>query len=64
MSEQVIGSVAPFDLSKTGKFDRKTDQEYLRKRFYELATEYFEVAMFSMAANPRWIPVILSNAAF
>ena len=36
---------APFDLSKTRKFDRKKDQESLRQSFYKLAAQYFEVSL-------------------
>lgn len=62
MKESEIG-FAPFDLSKTRKFNRKTDQEHLRKSFYELASQYFEVSLFTVR-NPNWMPVTLSNLAF
>ena len=39
---------APFDLSKTRKFDRKKDQESLRKSFYKLGVQYFEVSCFTI----------------
>ncbi len=54
---------APFDLSKTRKFNRKTDQEHLRESFYELASQYFEVSLFTVR-NLNWMPVTLSNLAF
>ena len=54
---------APFDLSKTRKFNRKTDQEHLRKSFYELASQYFEVSLFTVR-NLTWMSVTLSNLAF
>lgn len=63
MDKEREENFAPFDLSKTRKFDKKTDQEHLRKSFYELASQYFEVAMFT-AMNFRWMPVTLANAAF
>ncbi len=53
----------PFDLSKTRKFDKKTDQEQLRKSFYKLAVQYFEVATYTLI-NLNWMPVTLSNIAF
>ena len=40
---------APFDLSKTRKFDRKKDQESLRKSFYKLGVQYFEVSCLTLA---------------
>ena len=46
---------APFDLSKTRKFDRKKDQESLRKSF--------EVSCFTIK-NLNWMPVTLANVAF
>ena len=54
---------APFDLSKTRKFDRKKDQESLRKSFYKLGVQYFEVSCFTIK-NLNWMPVTLANVAF
>lgn len=54
---------APFDLTKSVKFDRHTDQEYLRKSFFELASQYFEVAKYT-AFNLNWMSVTLANVAF
>lgn len=54
---------APFDLSKTRKFDRKKDQESLRKSFYRLGTQYFEVSCFTIK-NLNWMSVTLANVAF
>ena len=54
---------APFDLSKTRKFDRKKDQESLRKSFYKLGAQYFEVSCFTIK-NLNWMPVTLANVAF
>lgn len=53
----------PFELSKTRKYDRKTEQEHLRKSFYELASSYFEVSLYTIK-NFNWMPVTLSNLAF
>lgn len=54
---------APFDLSKIRKFDRKKDQESLRKSFYKLGVQYFEVSCFTKK-NLDWMPVTLANIAF
>jgi hypothetical protein len=54
---------APFDLSKTRKFDRKKDQGSLRKSFYKLGVQYFEVSCFTIK-NLNWMPVTLANVAF
>lgn len=54
---------APFDLSKTRKFDRKKDQDSLRKSFYKLGVQYFEVSCFTIK-NLNWMPVTLANVAF
>ena len=54
---------APFDLSKTRKFDRKKDQDSLRKSFYKLGVQYFEVSCFTIR-NLNWMPVTLANVAF
>ena len=54
---------APFDLSKTRKFDRKKDQVSLRKSFYKLGVQYFEVSCFTIK-NLNWMPVTLANVAF
>ena len=54
---------APFDLSKTQKFDRKKDQDSLRKSFYKLGAQYFEVSCFTIK-NLNWMPVTLANVAF
>lgn len=54
---------APFDLSKTRKFDRKKDQDSLRKSFYKLGVQYFEVSCFTIK-NSNWMPVTLANVAF
>lgn len=54
---------APFDLSKTRKFDRKKDQESLRKSFYKLGVQYFEVSCFTIK-NLNWIePLFLALSA-
>ena len=54
---------APFDLYKTRKFDRKKDQESLRKIFYKLGVQYFEVSCFTIK-NLNWMPVTLANVAY
>ena len=54
---------APFDLSKTRKFDRKKYQDSLRKSFYKLGVQYFEVSCFTIK-NLNWMPVTLANVAF
>ena len=57
------GGFAPFDLYKTRKFDHKKDQESLRKSFYKLGSQYFEVSCFTIK-NLDWMPVTLANMAF
>ena len=47
---------ATFDLSKTRKFDRKKDQEFLRQSFYKLATQYFEVSFFIFSTKANITP--------
>ena len=54
---------APFDLTKSRKYDRNTDQLALCKSFYELACTYYDVAH-HIFPNFEWMPVTLSNAAF
>lgn len=54
---------APFDLSKTRKYDRKKDQESLMRSFYKLGVQYFEVSCFTIK-NMDWMPVTLANVAF
>lgn len=54
---------APFDLSKTRKFDRKKDQDSLKKSFYKLGVQYFEASCFTIK-NLNWMPVTLANVAF
>lgn len=54
---------APFDLTKSRKYDRNTDQLALSKNFYELACTYYDVAH-HIFPYLGWMPVTLSNAAF
>ena len=54
---------APFDLSKTPKYDKKVDQKHLAKSFYRLACQYYEVSLFTLC-NLNWMPVTMANAAF
>ena len=61
--ENVENSFAPFDLTKTPKFDRETDKEHLTKSFYRLAVQYYAAARFILF-NQEWIPVAMTNVAF
>ena len=54
---------APFDLAKTPKYNKQTDQEHLSKNFYKLALQYYEVSLYTLS-KPAWISVTMANAAF
>lgn len=56
-------SFAPFDLTKSRKYNRNTDRLALSKSFYELASVYYDVARYTFP-HFEWMPVTLSNAAF
>jgi HEPN domain-containing protein len=58
-----IENFAPFDLKKSRKYNRNTDQLALCKSFYELASAYYDVARHTFPCF-EWMPVTLSNAAF
>lgn len=58
-----IENFAPFDLKKSRKYNRNTDQLELCKSFYELASTYYDVARHTFL-RPEWMPVTLSNIAF
>ena len=55
---------APFDLKKTPKFDRKTDQKHLSKSFYNLAKEYYDASWTLLVSNSSLMSVILTNISF
>ena len=63
MESTSIDNFAPFDLKKTRKYCRSTDQLALCKSFYELASVYYDVARHTFL-RPEWMPVTLSNVAF
>ena len=54
----------PFDLSKTRKYDKKTDKDKLSKNFYKDAKIYLEVAMHCFSFNLNWMPAVLCNISF
>ena len=54
---------APFDLSKTQKFNKVTQRKEMSENFYKLAVIYYDVALHTLV-NMNWMPVTLSNAAF
>ena len=57
---------APFDLTKTPKFDKKKDKVELSIQSFELANTYFRAAqiLFSNRGFIVYMPVILTNIAF
>lgn len=63
MKSEDIDNFAPFDLAKSRKYNRNTDQFALSKGFYELASVYYDVAL-HIALRPEWMSVTLSNIAF
>lgn len=54
----------PFDLSKTRKYDKKTDKDKLSKNFYKDAKIYLEVATHCFSFNLNWTPAVLCNISF
>ena len=55
---------APFDLTKTPRFDRKADKVKLAIRSYELANKYFDAAMLLFNKSFEYMPVVLINISF
>lgn len=58
------GCFAPFDLTKTPKFDRKADKVELAVRSYELANKYFDAATLLFKQSFEYMPVVLTNVSF
>lgn len=58
------GGFAPFDLTKTPKFDRKTEKVELAIRSYDLANTYFSAAKLLFDTSFQYMPVVLTNIAF
>lgn len=63
MDSKDTNGFAPFDLSKTRKFDRNTDKQALCKNFYKSASLYYDAARY-LLVNLDLMPVTLSNIAF
>ena len=55
---------APFDLTKTLKFDRKTEKVELAVRTYDLANIYFSAARVLLDKSIEYMPVVLTNISF
>lgn len=55
---------APFDLTKTRKFDRTTDKVQLAIKTYDLANNYYEAAKILIKKHIELMPVILTNISF
>ena len=64
VSREESGDFAPFDLTKTPKFDKRTDKILLAISTFRLANEYFEAATFLLKQKIHLMPVILTNIAF
>lgn len=64
VSRDESGGFAPFDLTKTPKFDRKTDKVELASRTYDLANDYFGAAKLLFDKSFEYMPVVLANIAF
>ena len=64
ISRDESGGFAPFDLTKTQKFDRKTDKVKLAINSYELANKYFDAATLLFNKSFEYMPVVLTNISF
>ena len=58
------GVFAPFDLSKTPKFDRAADKVALAIRSFDIANKYFAAAKLLFEKSFDYMPVVLTNIAF
>ncbi len=64
VSREESGGFAPFDLTKTPKFDRKADKVELAIRSYDLANKYLDAATLLFKQSFEYMPVVLTNISF
>ena len=64
VSRDESGCFAPFDLTKTPKFDRKADKVKLAINSYDLANKYFDAATLLFKKSFEFMPVVLTNISF